>query len=155
MTEQHQVGEIFVNEDGEQVIVRYEQSQGGTVSERLHALGGRLLVLGSTWPPDEQLWLPVLSELLSRQPDLRVVLVRQTGLWGSSFGWAEGREPDVARALRQGVGGMLASGVLLTPRRPVQVELVEPADAEDPEILSFGGVDTPEVPPVELADSEG
>jgi len=29
------------------------------------------------------------------------------------------------------------------------------ADEEDPEILSFGGVDTPNAPPVELADSEG
>jgi 3-deoxy-D-manno-octulosonic-acid transferase len=58
----------------EQVIVRYEESRGGAVSDRLAALGGRLLVLGSTWPPDEQLWLPVLPELLRRHPDLRVVL---------------------------------------------------------------------------------
>jgi 3-deoxy-D-manno-octulosonic-acid transferase len=58
----------------EQVIVRYEQSEGGAVSERLRALGGRLLVLGSTWPPDEQLWLPILGELLARFDDLRVVL---------------------------------------------------------------------------------
>ena len=59
---------------------------------------------------------------------LRVVLVRQTGLWGSSFGWASGAEPDVARVLRAGVGAMLASGVLLTPRRPVKIELFEPED---------------------------
>jgi len=58
----------------EQVIVRYEQSQGGAVSERLLGLGGRLLVLGSTWPPDEKLWMPVLPELLERFPDVRVVL---------------------------------------------------------------------------------
>ncbi len=58
----------------EQVIVRYEESKGGDVSERLCSLGGRLLVLGSTWPPDEQLWLPVLPELLSRFDDVRVVL---------------------------------------------------------------------------------
>ena len=58
----------------EQVIVRYEQSRGGAVSERLHALGGRQLVLGSTWPPDERLWLPVLPELLQRFADLRIVL---------------------------------------------------------------------------------
>lgn len=58
----------------EQVIVRYEQSRGGAVSERLAALGGRLLVLGSTWPPDEQLWLAVLGDLCARFADLRVVL---------------------------------------------------------------------------------
>lgn len=58
----------------EQVIVRYEQSLGGTVSERLRALKGRLLVLGSTWPPDERLWLPILAELARTHQDLRVVL---------------------------------------------------------------------------------
>jgi 3-deoxy-D-manno-octulosonic-acid transferase len=58
----------------EQVVVRFEQSHGGEASERLARLGGRLLVLGSTWPPDERLWLPVLGELLQRHADLRVVL---------------------------------------------------------------------------------
>jgi len=59
----------------EQVIRRYEESQAGAVAERLRGLGGRILVLGSTWPPDEQLWLPVLPELLERHRDLRIVLV--------------------------------------------------------------------------------
>lgn len=58
----------------EQVIVRFEASSGGAASARLGALGGRLLVLGSTWPPDERLWLPVLPELQRRQADLRIVL---------------------------------------------------------------------------------
>lgn len=58
----------------EQVIVRYERSRGGRVSERLADLGGRLLVLGSTWPQDERLWLPILPELQRRHRDLRVVL---------------------------------------------------------------------------------
>lgn len=58
----------------EQVILRFEQSAGGAVSERLRTLGGRRLVLGSTWPPDEQLWLPVLPDLCAEFPDLRVVL---------------------------------------------------------------------------------
>ncbi len=58
----------------EQVIVRYEAARGGRVSQRLSALGGRLLVLGSTWPADERVWLPALPELLARHDDLRVVL---------------------------------------------------------------------------------
>jgi len=58
----------------EQVIVRYEESAGGRVSARLQALGGRMLVLGSTWRPDEDLWLPVLPDLLERFGDLRVVV---------------------------------------------------------------------------------
>lgn len=66
--------------------------------------------------------------LMEAVPGLRVVLVRQTGLWGSSFAWSNGTEPDVARAVRRGVGGIVASGVLLTPRRSVKIELFEPED---------------------------
>lgn len=58
----------------EQVILRWEASRGGPVAAALQALGGRRLVLGSTWPPDEQLWLPVLPALLAACPDVRVVL---------------------------------------------------------------------------------
>ncbi len=58
----------------EQVILRWEAAREGRTAATLRALGGRVLVLGSTWPPDEALWLPILPELLRRQPDLRVVL---------------------------------------------------------------------------------
>lgn len=58
----------------EQVILRYEAARDGATAARLKSLGGRIFVLGSTWPPDEALWLPVLKELLDRFPDLRVVL---------------------------------------------------------------------------------
>ncbi len=59
----------------EQVILRWESAQGGATAAALQALGGRLLVLGSTWPPDEKLWLPVLPRLREALPDVRVVLV--------------------------------------------------------------------------------
>jgi 3-deoxy-D-manno-octulosonic-acid transferase len=58
----------------EQVILRYEAARAGETAACLRELGGRLLILGSTWPPDEKLWLPVLGQLLERFPDLRVVL---------------------------------------------------------------------------------
>ena len=58
----------------EQVILRWEDAQAGPVQERLRSLGGRILVLGSTWPPDEALWLPILGKLLDRHEDLKVVL---------------------------------------------------------------------------------
>ncbi len=58
----------------EQVILRYESAQGGATAAALQALGGRLLILGSTWPPDEKLWLPVLARLRASLPDVRVVL---------------------------------------------------------------------------------
>lgn len=59
---------------GEQVILRFEAAAAGETSARLRGLGGRILVLGSTWPPDEKLWLPILPQLLDSHPDLRVVL---------------------------------------------------------------------------------
>jgi len=59
----------------DQVVRRWEASHAGDVAARLSGLGDRRLVLGSTWPPDEQLWLPVLPALLAQRPDLRVVLV--------------------------------------------------------------------------------
>jgi len=58
----------------EQVILRYEASRDGETAARLKSLGGRILVLGSTWPPDERLWMPILPALLEEFPDLRVVL---------------------------------------------------------------------------------
>jgi 3-deoxy-D-manno-octulosonic-acid transferase len=59
----------------DQVVRRWEASRAGEVAARLSELGGRWLVLGSTWPPDERLWLPVLPELLDRFQDLRIALV--------------------------------------------------------------------------------
>jgi 3-deoxy-D-manno-octulosonic-acid transferase len=58
----------------EQVILRYEAAEDGPIASHLKKLGGRLMILGSTWPPDENLWLPVLKELLTETPDLRLVL---------------------------------------------------------------------------------
>ncbi len=58
----------------EQVILRYEAARDGATATELKNLGGRLLILGSTWPPDEKLWLPILPELLKEFPDLKVVL---------------------------------------------------------------------------------
>jgi len=58
----------------EQVILRFEAARDGATATELKNLGGRLLILGSTWPPDEKLWLPILPELLNQFPDLKVVL---------------------------------------------------------------------------------
>ena len=58
----------------EQVILRYEEAVAGPIAGKLREWGERRLVLGSTWPPGERLWLPVLPELLRRFPDLNVVL---------------------------------------------------------------------------------
>jgi long-chain-fatty-acid--[acyl-carrier-protein] ligase len=59
-------------------------------------------------------------------PQVRVVLVRQMGLWGSSFSWSSGRSPDFVLALKQNLKNVLRNGIFFSPRRPVEIEFVEP-----------------------------
>lgn len=67
--------------------------------------------------------------IIKRLPDVRVVLVRQNGLWGSGFSLgATGRMPDFGAALWHGIKGMLLSFVLFMPKRRVTLEFVEPDD---------------------------
>ncbi len=66
--------------------------------------------------------------IISELPTIRVVLVRTTGLWGSSFGWAGGTPPRLKAGLFGHLRQLLASGMFFAPKRDVQVELVEPDD---------------------------
>ncbi len=58
----------------EQVIRRFDETADHPAAAALAGWGDRRLVLGSTWPPDEERWLPVLGYLLSAHPGLRIVL---------------------------------------------------------------------------------
>ena len=66
--------------------------------------------------------------ILSKLPDVRVVLVRTTGLWGSLFSYAPGRVPSVANVLRKAAASLLAGGIVFVPRRPVTLEFHEATD---------------------------
>lgn len=59
----------------EQVIQRFERDRNGDVATALQQWGEQRLVLGSTWPPDEQIWWDALPQLLHKFPGLNVVLV--------------------------------------------------------------------------------
>ena len=62
-------------------------------------------------------------------PDARLVLVRQTGLWGSRFSRAhDGRLPHLLKTLARGAWTLLLNGLFFTPRRHVLIEFEEPAD---------------------------
>jgi acyl carrier protein len=69
-----------------------------------------------------------IETILKMHPEVRIVLVRTSGLWGSSFSRAAGHAPNVARNMLNGARHLLASGVFFAPRRMVAIELVEPAD---------------------------
>ncbi|MHC4068670.1 MAG: AMP-binding protein [Planctomycetota bacterium] len=69
-----------------------------------------------------------VERILQQCPDVRVVLVRTHGLWGSGFGWASGDEPKVLNVLRKGIFSLLVSGIFFVPRRKVTIEIFEPED---------------------------
>jgi len=69
-----------------------------------------------------------VETMLREFPDVRIVLVRTRGLWGSAFGWASGKTPYAGKAIKRGLPGLLASGLLFMPRRKVTIEFVEPDD---------------------------
>lgn len=66
--------------------------------------------------------------IVSQLPAARVVLIRTSGLWGSSFSWATGKPPRLRRGLLARLGDLVASGVFFAPKRDVRVELSEPDD---------------------------
>lgn len=65
--------------------------------------------------------------ILQELPDVRVVLVRQSGLWGSAFSRA-GAEPQIGRIVKKAIGWLLLCGIFFAPRRKVGIELHEPDD---------------------------
>jgi long-chain-fatty-acid--[acyl-carrier-protein] ligase len=69
-----------------------------------------------------------VKTILEQIPDVRIVLVRSRGIWGSSFSWASGGPPHLMKALRNGAGYLLANLLVFSPRRKVSVEFLEPAD---------------------------
>jgi len=69
-----------------------------------------------------------VAMILRELPDVRVVLVRTRGLWGSRFGHARGGVPNVASVLAAGARAVLAGGIVMVPKRQVTIAFHEPAD---------------------------
>lgn len=69
-----------------------------------------------------------VETILQEVKDVRVLLVRTTGLWGSSFSRAVDRHPDWMKGFVRGAKALLANLIFFSPRREVKIELFEPAD---------------------------
>jgi len=69
-----------------------------------------------------------VETILRSCPDVRIVLVRTTGLWGSTFSWASGSAPGIAAGLKKIMWAIPANGILFLPRRAVRIDLAEPDD---------------------------
>ncbi len=67
-----------------------------------------------------------VESILKELPDMRVVLIRTRGLWGSSFGYASGRAPDLRQILKKAFPIFMANGIFFSPRRQVSIEMAEP-----------------------------
>jgi acyl-CoA synthetase (AMP-forming)/AMP-acid ligase II/1-acyl-sn-glycerol-3-phosphate acyltransferase/acyl carrier protein len=69
-----------------------------------------------------------VAQILREVPDVRVVLVRTTGLWGSSFSRASGTKPSVFKDLGQKIWAVLSGFIFFMPKRDVAIELCEVDD---------------------------
>ena len=79
------------------------------------------------WSREEEIGATSAVEaIIKGVPDLRVVLVRQNGLWGSSFSWASGRYPGLTSNMKRNFKFLFLNGIFFMPRRPVEIEFYEP-----------------------------
>lgn len=63
-------------------------------------------------------------EILQQSPEAKVVLIRTTGLWGSSFSRAiTGLSPDLTKTLLKGIKTLFKNGFFFAPRRKVTIEI--------------------------------
>ena len=66
--------------------------------------------------------------ILQSCEDVKLVLVRTTGMWGSSFSRAyERKSPDIKKTFSWSFKKLLASGIFFLPRRKVLIEIEEVA----------------------------
>ncbi|MBS0630044.1 MAG: AMP-binding protein [Verrucomicrobia bacterium] len=81
--------------------------------------------------PEEQIRAAgLVYDLIKLKPDCPVVLIRTTGLWGSTFSRAPTKvSPDFGKVLLNGIKALLKNGIFFMPRREVRVEMeFAPAD---------------------------
>ena len=67
-------------------------------------------------------------QILNSVPDATVVLVKTNGLWGSSFSWATGKNPELFRYLPLYLFSIICGLLFFVPKRKVSVEFVVPND---------------------------
>ena len=69
-----------------------------------------------------------VETILQQLPEVRVVLVRTRGLWGSSFSRACGTAPLAGKVMKKSLRSLLINGLFFSPRRKVDIVLSEPED---------------------------
>ena len=69
-------------------------------------------------------------DIVQQSSDVNIVLIRTSGLWGSSFSKAiSGTSPDLFKTMFQGIKTILKNGIFFAPRRKITIEIeIEPKD---------------------------
>ncbi len=67
-----------------------------------------------------------LHQIITAVPEVRLILVRTRGLWGSRLSWGWGRAPSLSRICRPTLLALATSLLFFLPRRAVVVEFHEP-----------------------------
>lgn len=64
--------------------------------------------------------------LVQQIPNVNIVLVRTSGLWGSSFSYGYlGKEPNLIRVFLRGITTVLGNLIFFTPKRDVFIEFIQ------------------------------
>jgi long-chain-fatty-acid--[acyl-carrier-protein] ligase len=66
--------------------------------------------------------------IVKRVPNLRIVLVRTKGLWGSVFSRAYGYAPDVISFIPTLIKAIVLNFIFFIPKRAITIEFFEPSD---------------------------
>lgn len=101
-----------------------------------------------------------IPRILKDNPEARVLLVKNVGLFGSSFSHGfTGEEPELIPRFLQGVGAAARNGVFFGPKRAVHFFIEEPTDfpytASPAEILDYLNRYYPPHPAVRLPRYRG
>lgn len=75
-----------------------------------------------------------VARIITEYPEVKIVLARTTGLWGSEFSRAKGYQLSFGAALGLHFWDVVKNGIFFSPRRQVKIEFfVKPEDMPSPQ----------------------
>ena len=66
-----------------------------------------------------------VAHIIESYPDVRIVLVRTRGLWGSSFGRGKGYQEGFMKICKDHIKHILLNGIFFVPKRIVEIEFYD------------------------------
>jgi len=81
-----------------------------------------------------------VETILKAAPQIRVVLIRQNGLWGSRFSYGfyqQSQAPDFAKGVLIGIKYLVCNAFFFMPRRKLLYEFVEPLIFQEQQSVEY------------------